>query len=96
MKRLTFTRCALSGGVAAAFLAACGGGISGLPAGSADTHATTQQKTFKYTGGAQIFNVPNDVYQVRIDATGGNGESTVYGSTTVPGGYGARRCDAER
>jgi len=90
MKRLNFARCALSIGVAAAFLTACAGGSSGFPAGSADAPAYTKHKTFKYTGGAQTFNVPNDVYQIQIDATGGNGESTVYGNTTIPGGYGGR------
>jgi hypothetical protein len=89
MKRFDFARCALSIGVAAAFLAACGGGSSGFPAGSADAHAYAQQKTFKFTGDAQIFNVPNGVYQVQIDATGGNGESTFY-NKTIPGGYGGR------
>jgi hypothetical protein len=51
---------------------------------------TRSRRRSKYTGGAQIFNVPNDVYQIRVDATGGSGESSVYGNTTIQGGYGGR------
>lgn len=90
MKNLIFVRCALSIGLAAAFLGGCSGANPAAPSLSADALAFTHQQRFKYSGGAQTFTVPKSVNKIRVDAAGADGESSIYGNTTIPGGHGGR------
>jgi hypothetical protein len=83
-------RCALSIGIAAAFLAACGGGDSAVPTVSENAAAFAHHETFTYTGSVQTFAVPKGIKQINVDALGGNGGSSDKSLPTGPAGYGGR------
>jgi hypothetical protein len=60
--------------VAAAMVAGCGGQTSSsvVPVNGA-LNSVSGHHTFRFTGTAQIFRVPNGVTQIRVIALGGNG-----------------------
>jgi|SRR5579862_1932289 len=94
MKSLSFPRCVVNGGVAAALLAGCGAAQSGVrPVPLGQHNGAASKKTFKYTGSEQMFVVPAGVTQVTITASGAAGASGFdygYSKYTAPGGLGAR------
>jgi hypothetical protein len=89
MRAFEFSRFALSIGVGAAMLSACGGGPSvPIATGSPinDAGAVKGNKTFKYTGSEQTFKVPKGVTQLTVVARGGEGAGfSTYPSTDTPG-----------
>ncbi|HEV3090552.1 MAG TPA: glycine-rich protein [Candidatus Cybelea sp.] len=89
MKDLDFGRYTLGSCVAVAMLAACGGsqppiGATGAMAQAPDNKA--QSKTFKFTGAAQTFVVPNNVTVITVTAYGASGGKD--GTNYVMGGDG--------
>ncbi|MGC2405863.1 MAG: glycine-rich protein, partial [Candidatus Cybelea sp.] len=93
MKSFGLVSYALSGGVALALLAACGGSQPPISLrGDATTsigRPRTHHRTFHYTGTEQTFKVPRGVTQVTVTASGASGPyGTVNGSCTLAGGLG--------
>lgn len=62
--------------------------LLGTTAGVAD--ASTQTRTFTYTGAAQSFTVPANVTSLSVTAVGGSGASKTVSTSTAAGGSGAR------
>jgi hypothetical protein len=89
MRAFEFGRCALCISLAAPLVSACGGGSSTpIPTGNIANGAGAAKgnKTFKYTGKEQTFNVPTGVKQLTVVAHGGEGAGFyVYPSTDPPG-----------
>ena len=75
MKSFGLVSYALSGGVALALLAACGGSQPpiGAPGAMAQSRAAHGSKTFDYTGSEQHFKVPRGVTQLTVTASGASG-----------------------
>ncbi|HEY2476597.1 MAG TPA: hypothetical protein VGI19_17585 [Candidatus Cybelea sp.] len=94
MRIPSWLHCVLSGGVAAALLAGCGGAQStgsAIPVGQHSRAAS--KKTFKYTGAEQKFKVPAGVTQITITASGASGAPGFdygYGGYEAPGGLGGQ------
>lgn len=75
-------RLAFSLGIAAAFLAGCGGGSqlpTQVPTASSDHRHYRHSEIFKYTGGEQYFTVPASVTEVRVAAVGAPGGGPAEG-----------------
>ena len=77
MKSFGVGKYALSGGVAAALLAGCGGSQPPIGApGALDPLGKKHSQTFTYTGAEQTFMVPKGVIAVTVTASGASGSST--------------------
>lgn len=76
MKSFSFGSYALSGGVAIALLAGCGGGgQSATPSAGQAAQTSTHSRTFNYTGAKQSFIVPASVTHITVVARGASGVS---------------------
>jgi len=74
MNSSDFRRHALYSCVTAAVLAGCGGSQPPVGAtGAVAPNVLTKSKTFHFTGGEQLFKVPNGVHFATISATGAHG-----------------------
>jgi hypothetical protein len=88
MRAFDFSRRVLSISVFAAFLSACGGGLSApLAAGNTFESATGSKhhQTFSYTGAKQAFIVPVGVTRLTVIARGGEGSGCFYHGCGIPG-----------
>jgi hypothetical protein len=80
---------ALSGCIAAAMLAGCGGSQPPIGAPGAMQNRFSNMKIFRYTGHRQTFIVPSGVNQLEVAVLGASGGST-EGSFGSVGGNGGR------
>ena len=82
MKSLRFGRYALSTCVAAVMLSGCGGNAgnsSTTPPVNVASEGFPFHKTFKYTGGEQMFTVPGGVKKLKVIAVGAQGGGNIPG-----------------
>lgn len=84
MTSFDFSRYGLCICVAAAMLGGCGGSQAPIGSWSA-LHATSQSQTFSFTGSEQTFNVPTNVTQITVTASGASGGYASCGKCPAPG-----------
>jgi hypothetical protein len=88
MKSFSLGSYALSGGVAVALLAGCGGdvGSTAMPTANGADLASPRSRTFDYTGKRQFFKVPAGVTRVTVVVRGAAGGGYRNGSADGRGG----------
>jgi hypothetical protein len=84
MRAFEFSRAALSAGLTAALLSACGGGGSSIPIATTgkaidSASGSKHQQSFSYTGAEQTFIVPAGVSRLTVVARGAAGSAALGG-----------------